>query len=144
MIPSSFLFWGTICSLFALLGLGMEVVFTATRNLLFRRNKNGMGYSSLFYAPFYALIPVALSLLHPWLFTLHWFIRGLFYIVALFFAEYCSMGILRFLFGKSPSESEYRRSRLHIHGLIRLDYAPFWFLAGFLFEYVFLFITLPH
>ncbi|MDO8571491.1 MAG: hypothetical protein Q7R79_02335 [bacterium] len=136
------LYWITLCSLFACIGLGMEVAFTATRNVLFRKNKSGMGYSSIWYAPLYACAPVFFFLFHTWLFAFPWFLRGLLYVASIFAVEYCGMSALRILLGKSPSESEYRRSRWNIHGLIRLDYAPLWFLAGFAFEYAFLFISL--
>ena len=77
----------------------------------------GMG---AFLGPVYALIkkfPV--------------FIRGLIYTLCIFTAEYTTGSLLS---KKKACPWNYEHSRFHIHGLIRLDYAPLWFFTGLLFE----------
>lgn len=102
-----------------------------------------MGYSSLWYLPLYALAPAYFRLLGPALFPRPWFIRGLAYMASLFAIEYLSMGALRLLLGSSPSEASYLLSPWNIHGLIRLDFAPAWFAAGFLFEALYRHLARP-
>lgn len=123
--------------LFGLLGLGLEVAFTAVLDFFESRDTRLLGYSSLLYFPFYGLTPLFFRHAGPLLFPLAWPWRGLIYVLVGFSAEYVSMGALRLAFGRSPSEESYRRRRWNVHGLIRLDFAPAWFAAGFLFEFFF-------
>ena len=97
-----------------------------------------MGYSSAWYIPFYALLPpVAFHNFHGLFFALPFYVRGLLYMLICWVLEYCSMGLLRLTRGKSPSEDSYYRSRLNVHGLIRLDLGPVWICLGFAFEWIF-------
>ena len=59
------------------------------------------------------------------------FLRGTVYASLIFLMEYLSGSFLR-LFNACPWD--YSQSRYHINGLIRLDFFPFWFLLGLLFE----------
>ncbi len=61
-------------------------------------------------------------------------IRGGVYVLCIFGIEYLTGGFLRRL-GTCPWD--YTGSRFSINGLIRLDYAPAWFLAGIIFETVY-------
>ena len=125
--------------LFALIGLGMETAFTAATDFRTKRDKHLMGYSSLWYVPLYGFAPVFFHLAHPVIFTLPWLLRGLIYMACIYIVEFAGMGALRFLLGSSPSEAEYYQCRWNVLGLIRLDYAPAWFSAGLLFEFIFRF-----
>lgn len=60
--------------------------------------------------------------------------RGVIYVLCIFGIEYLTGGFLRKL-GTCPWD--YTGSRYSINGLIRLDYAPAWFLAGIVFEIVY-------
>lgn len=123
--------------IFAAAGLGMEVVFTATLDFLQNRKPHLVGYSSIWYLPLYALAPVILNYAQPFLFTLALPVRGLLYMICFFAVEYPSMGLLRLMLGTSPSEESYYKSRWNIHGLIRLDFAPAYFLLGLILEWMF-------
>ncbi len=59
-------------------------------------------------------------------------VRGLFWMLLFFTIEYLTGWLLRFLVGASPWN--YAGAALQIDGLIRLDYAPVWFLLGLLYE----------
>ena len=123
--------------LFAIVGLGLEVVETA---ILFPKDRDRrlMGYSSLWYIPFYAVFPlVLLHNFHGFFFPLPFYVRGLLYMVIFWIVEYGSMALLRLILGKSPSEDGYYRSRWNVHGLVRLDLGPVWICFGFVFEWIF-------
>ncbi len=123
--------------LFAVLGLGFEIIFTAV--LDWKKDKRCflMGYSSLWYAPLYALAPLVLHLAGAWFLQWPFWFRGVNYALSIWVVEYLGMWALRVLLGASPSEDSYYKSRWNIHGLIRLDYFPAMFLLGLAFEAVY-------
>lgn len=112
-----------------ILGWCLEILFTALQAFR-RRETTGRGNTSVFmffiygmgvfFKPFYVLLrrfPV--------------FIRGLFYMLCIFTVEYKTGA---FLLRRKACPWNYERCRFHVNGLIRLDYAPLWFLTGLLFE----------
>lgn len=121
-------------------GLGLETVFTAALDFPRTKDRHLLGYSSIWYWPLYALAPAYFQVFQGVLFPLPLMVRGLVYMVSFFAVEYVSMGALRLLLGSSPSEESYYKSRWNVHGLIRLDFAPAWFVAGLLFETFFRFL----
>ncbi|CAN5613733.1 hypothetical protein BH11CYA1_BH11CYA1_33600 [soil metagenome] len=123
--------------IFGLIGLGLEVVFTATLDA--KKNVQGhlWGYSSLWYLPLYMLAPLFLRLSESTLSVFPILIRGLIYMVTIFTCEFVAMFALRKLLGASPSEANYKLSRWNICGLIRLDFAPAMFLLGLIFEFIY-------
>lgn len=112
-------------------GWCMEITFTALDSLR-RREFNLKGVTSLWMFPIYGcaafLKPIA-RLLHA---APTWF-RGLSYMSLIFSAEYLSG---TFLGKRGLCPWDYQHSRWNIKRYIRLDYAPFWFGAGLLFERV--------
>lgn len=124
--------------LFAIAGLGLEVIQTAILDYMDKHDFRLMGHASVLYLPFYAVCPLAyFTFLHSTLFAWPFYVRGPVYMVSFWIVEYLSMGILRLIFGKSPSEDTYKLSRWNVHGLIRLDYGHFWLCFGFIFEWMF-------
>jgi len=111
----------------------MEIFVTAMDS--FRKHTGKLdGHTSLLMFPIYG----AACLLYPLVFllkSLHWAIRGLIYMCCIFSAEYVSG---RFLEKKYYCPWNYRHSPWNIDGVIRLDYAPAWFLLGLIFEKVLL------
>lgn len=124
-------------ALFAILGLGFEIVFTAVLDWKSDERRFLMGYSSLWYAPLYALAPLFLHVPAGRFLELPFWVRGVFYAVLIWIVEYFGMLALRLLLGASPSEKSYYKSSWNIHGLIRLDYFPAMFFMGLAFELVF-------
>ena len=59
------------------------------------------------------------------------FLRGCLYTFGIFFTEFLSGSILKH-FGICPWD--YSHTPFHFRGVIRLDYAPVWFVTGLLFE----------
>ena len=114
-----------------ILGWGMEILWTGLDSFR-RRDYKLTGHSSLWMFPIYGCA----CLLAPFkrLFAkmhLSRPVRGLFYMSLIFSAEYLSG---RLLWKHDLCPWDYVKSRFHIHRIIRLDYAPWWFLAGLFFE----------
>lgn len=112
-----------------LTGWCMEILFTAADSLR-RRDLTLKGVTSLWMFPIYgsaALLGPVSRLLREkplWL-------RGLTYMSMIFSAEYFT-GLLLSRHKLCPWD--YGRSRWNVRRVIRLDYAPWWFWAGLLFE----------
>ena len=76
--------------------------------------------------PIYGLIAFLFEPVHNALRLYPWPLRGILYTIGLWIVEYVTGSILRFTTGKCPWDYT-DRAKYHIHGLIRLDYAPIWF-----------------
>lgn len=137
-------FYLFIFIIFASVGLGLEVVFTAITGANKSKDKHLFGFSSLWYAPIYGLlVPLGISLLSPLLADFPALLRGLLYTPLYHAGEFITMGILRIMLGSSPSEKSYYTSRFHIWGLTRLDYAPAMFIMSLIFESLYIFLLTP-
>ncbi len=110
-------------------GWCMEIVFTALSSLR-RRNFQLKGSTSLWMFPIYGCA----ALLQP-LFRLlkdrPLWLRGTAYMSLIFSMEVLGGSLLR---QQKLCPWDYGRSRYNIGRVIRLDYAPGWFIAGLLFE----------
>lgn len=112
-----------------LTGWCIEIIFTAA-NALRRRDMTLKGNTSLWMFPIYgcaaAFAPIGRLLRQrsTWL-------RGLAYMSMIFSAEFLTG---RFLKRHSLCPWDYGQSRWNIDRVIRLDFAPYWFVAGLLFE----------
>ena len=109
----------------------MEILFTALHSLRCR-NLRLNGSTSLWMFPIYG----SAALLAPCkrLFAklrLPAWKRGCFYMLLIFTGEYLTGRLLSL---RDLCPWDYGRSRYHIRRIIRLDYAPWWFLAGLFFE----------
>lgn len=59
------------------------------------------------------------------------YIRGLFYTLLIFFTEYLTGNFLK---KRNACPWDYSKAKYNINGLIRLDYAPLWFIVGLIYE----------
>lgn len=110
-------------------GWCLEIVFTAI-GALRRREMQLMGQTSLYMFPIYGCA----ALFKPLFFAIRKFppvVRGSIYALLIFCGEYASGSLLE---NHSLRPWDYSSSRWHVRGLIRLDFLPFWFAAGLLFE----------
>ena len=114
------------------MGWCFEVVFTGVCAALFEKDRAATGKTYLWMHPIYGVTALGLEAVHDRLSAIHWILRGLCYVVIIFAAEYASGMVLKRVLGKCPWD--YAGKGLHVSGLIRLDYAPAWFVAGLLFE----------
>lgn len=112
-----------------LAGWCLEILFTSM-DALRRRDMTLQGRTSLWMFPIYGsaalLSPISRLLQGKSALT-----RGLTYMSLIFSAEYLTG---RLLSRKKSCPWDYRRSRWNIGRVIRLDFAPYWFCVGLLFE----------
>lgn len=107
----------------------MEILFTGLRSIN-SQNHTLMGNTSIWMFPIYGMASF-LSPICKLLKGKSVFFRGGIYTCLIFTGEYLTGTLLR-KFHACPWD--YSNSRFQVHGLIRLDYAPYWFGAGLLFE----------
>lgn len=124
--------------IYGLCGWMMEILWTGLHSLL-QKDFSLMGQTSLWMFPIYGMA----IFLEPICLVLQGFpllIRGGVYMICIFGGEYVSGLSLKKLVGVCPWD--YSQSAYHYQGLIRLDYAPVWFMVGIFFEQLFLYLTL--
>lgn len=116
-----------------ILGWSIEIFWTGLHSLL---EKDGrlMGYSSLWMFPIYGSAAFLAPLMRRLQKSCFWK-RGLIYMLCIYLGEYVSGSILK---SKDLCPWDYSSCPLQYQGVIRLDFAPLWFLAGLLFERVIL------
>lgn len=112
-----------------ILGWCMEIIFTALDS--FRKRQFTLkGNTSIWMFPIYGCA----CLLSPICRLLKGkspFVRGLTYASIIFTGEYLTGTLLS---KRHICPWDYSRSKWHVKKIIRLDYLPFWFMAGLLFE----------
>lgn len=111
------------------LGWCLEIFWTGFHSLL---NGQGtmMGKTSLLMFPIYGCAAV-ITPLYRYLAPIPVLLRGCLYTVGIFTTEFLTGSFLKH-FGICPWD--YSHTPFHFHGVIRLDYAPVWFVTGLLFE----------
>jgi uncharacterized membrane protein len=125
--------------LYALLGLVVEVIYTACYAAAEAVVEQGaidsrlQGHTYLWMMPIYGFGGLLFELIHRSLLSTHWTLRGLVYVVGIFVVEYLAGWLIERLTGTVPWD--YSNRRWHIHGKIRLDYAPVWFCFGLFLEH---------
>lgn len=112
-----------------LTGWCIEIIFTAM-NALRRRDMTLKGNTSLWMFPIYGCAAILAPVSRLIRRCPAWF-RGLTYMSLIFSAEFITGKLLS---RRALCPWDYSRSRWNISRLIRLDFAPFWFGAGLLFE----------
>ena len=114
-----------------LVGWCLEIFWTGLKSLQ-RRQLKLMGHSSIWMFPIYGMAflfaPISRLLRKKSV-----WVRGSVYAGGIFLTEYLS-GM--FLKKRGICPWDYTGRMLSVDGLIRLDFAPFWFGTGLLFEYL--------
>ena len=107
----------------------MEIIFTGLGSL--RKNEHKLtAHTSIWMFPIYGMA-CFLAPLCRLLRKRNFLIRGIVYTCCIFTGEFLSGSFLR-RHGACPWD--YSHAKHNINGLIRLDYAPLWFVAGLFFE----------
>ncbi len=122
--------------IYGFLGWCIEVFWTGMGAAL-TGDRRFRGYTYLWMFPIYGSA-VFLEFLHDRIF--HWpmLVRGGVWVFVIYIIEYASGWFLQSSVGECPWD--YSGSKYAVKGLIRLDYAPAWLVAGFLFERIHLFL----
>lgn len=118
--------------LYGALGWCVEVTFTGLSALFLHGDRTATGRTYLWMHPIYGLGGLAFEGLAHVLTPLPIPIRIVAYLAAVYVAEYVSGFVLRRAIGRCPWD--YGLRRWSIHGLIRLDYAPYWLVLCILIE----------
>jgi len=118
--------------IYGLLGWCMEVFWTGFGSLL----KGDIKLTARTYIWMFFIYGLAIFLepIHRGMGNSNIILRGGLYTILIFIIEYSTGWALRRVLGVCPWD--YSDSAFSVNGLIRLDYAPVWFMAGLLFEKV--------
>lgn len=115
--------------LYGLLGWILEILWTGLESLI-SGDLRLMGFTNLWMFFIYGSA-VFLEPLHDFISEWRWPVRGFIWLGIIWGIEYFSGLFLFGLFGVFPW---HYTGPLNIHGLITLEFAPVWFVAGLLFE----------
>lgn len=107
---------------------------TARRPLTRAERRRLAGQTYLWMLPIYGSAALFFEPIHEAVRALPWAARGAIYMTGLFAVEYVAGWLLRRLTGACPWDYSYARTS--VHGYIRLDYAPVWFVFGLVLERV--------
>ncbi|MCK8817226.1 putative ABC transporter permease [Natroniella sulfidigena] len=116
--------------IYGLLGWCLEVFWTGLNSLI-EGNLVLRSWTSLWMFPIYGLA-IFLEPIYRKIKDWPIILRGGSYTVLIFVAEYITGWLLLTTLNVRPWD--YTHAPLSIDGLIRLDYAPLWFIVGLLFE----------
>lgn len=119
-----FVAWG-------ILGWCVEILFTAAKGVISGSGRWRLtGTTYLWMFPIYGLIGPVYEPMHDALRDpVPLPVRALVYGIAFMGVEYASGWLLRRTTGACPWDYA-GRARFHIHGLVRIDYLPFWMALG--------------
>lgn len=112
-----------------MLGWCIEVLWTGLGSF-FQHDPKLMGFSSLRMFPIYGMASL-FAPLSRCLKKCRTVTRGLVYMLCIFLVEYTSGTFLK---KRNCCPWDYSDAPLSIGGVIRLDYAPLWFLTGLFYE----------
>lgn len=111
-------------------GWGLECFWTGLGSILSGADRTLPCHTSVWMFPIYGtamfIVPISKHLKGKSI-----LIRGGLYTILIFLTEFITGSILSF-FHLCPWD--YSQAKFQIHGLIRLDYAPAWFITGLFFE----------
>ena len=113
-----------------LCGWCMECFWTGLASLKKRKDRKLFCQTSVWMFPIYGMA-ACLTPLCSKLKNQNALIRGGVYALLIYAAEYTS-GVILKKYDACPWD--YSKAKLNYKGVVRLDYAPAWFLAGLLFE----------
>lgn len=120
--------------LYGLIGLAIEILWTSIYDKLFCHKKewNLQGTTYVWMFPIYGCLVFLYEPVFNLIKDMEWYYRGAIYSLGFMTAEYIFGYLLRLV---SICPWDYSNSKsLHLHGLVRLDYAPLWFAFGLLME----------
>lgn len=112
-------------------GWVVEIVWTGLGSIL-RRDPRLRAQTYLWMFPIYGGGAIAFEQLYGAIAPFAWPVRGALWVVAIYAVEYVAGKVLQRVAGRVPWD--YSGTPFAVHDVIRLDYAPAWFVLGLLFE----------
>ncbi len=112
-----------------LVGWCLEIFWTGLKSFQ-RRQMKLEGRSSIWMFPIYGMAAL-FSPISRWIKDKNLLLRGTVYAGFIFLAEFVTGSLLK---KRNMCPWDYSKARWNINGVIRLDYAPVWFLTGLLYE----------
>lgn len=119
--------------IYGALGWVVEIVWTGLGSIL-RRDPKLRATTYLWMFPIYGGAAILFERVFIFIAPQPWILRGLVWVAAIFAVEYVTGFLIKQWVGESPWD--YSGTRFSVQGLIRLDYAPAWFVLGLLFEHM--------
>lgn len=116
---------------YGMLGWVVEILWTGMGSVL-RADRRLQATTYLWMFPIYGGGGLLLEGMFPLFAGRGWLGRGLAAVAVIYGVEYATGWVIRRLVGRAPWD--YSGRPLAVHGLIRLDYAPAWFVLALLFE----------
>lgn len=112
-------------------GWCMEVLFTSA-SCIKKKDYKLIGQTSIWMFPIYGMAavikPISCKLKKH---NRRIIERGLIYTAGIYATEYATGTLLK---KKDRCPWDYSKSKYHVNGVIRLDYAPLWFIVGLMYE----------
>jgi len=118
--------------IYGLIGWGMEIFWTGFASA-FSGDRRFTGRTYLWMFPIYGFA-VFLEPIHDLILGWPFILRGGVWVIIIYAMEYSSGWLIKSTIGECPWN--YGNEKYAVKGLIRLDYAPAWFVAGLIFERV--------
>jgi uncharacterized membrane protein len=115
-----------LCGIF---GWCIEILWTAFEKFR-RRDMKLIGNTSIWMFPIYGMASL-FAPIYRFIQRSNIIVRGFVYMLSIFTAEYATGYILK---RHDMCPWDYSKCKYNINGLVRLDYAPLWFLVGLVFE----------
>lgn len=107
----------------------MEIIFTSITNAR-QKDLRLMGRTSIWMFPIYGMAS-CIKPLYPHIKKWPAFFRGCLYSAGILTGEYVSGSLLKKL---KICPWDYSNAKFNVRGVIRLDFAPLWMMAGLVFE----------
>lgn len=125
---------------FGCLGILVEVLFTGVHSLLIKKDLRAPSRTYLWMMPIYGLGGAVLEYANEINASSSIWWRGWISTLLIFMIEFLCGGLLQILIGKCPWKyldpiNENVVHKLSVMGLIRIDYAPYWYILAVLFDY---------
>lgn len=112
-----------------LTGWCMEILFTALDSLK-KKDRRLIGRTSIWMFPIYGMAS-CIGPIYKKIKDVPLLFRGMIYALGIFFFEFLSGSFLK---KHHSCPWDYSSAKSNIGGVIRLDYAPYWMMAGLIFE----------
>ena len=122
---------------YGIFGWCLEILWTAIKRKITGQERGWRleGRTYLWMFPIYGIATWLYEPTHDALRTRPCPLRAIIYTTGILSVEYATGWMIRRLTGACPWDYS-DRSRWHIHGLIRLDYAPAWAAVGLILEHI--------